>query len=221
MSSTMRTFTLEEDLRPDDPSITLVCSNAPCGAAIRKGQKYGVAANTNLIYCASCANAPAEIEAPKAPPAPAKAKRAPRPRRVMVARPVRQKRPVGGQPLPPGQWSRLHARCRSCGTAERPHAGNGLCRDCKARQRVRPPMAAIGMVCAGCGRSDRPHRARGLCPACVKVEERAQQRLAERGTAEHAGRCSCFGCAEKRATKSQRSPGRDWRGMPFAEAVAG
>ena len=40
----------------------------------------------------------------------------------------------GPAPLPPGQWSRLHAACTVCGGTDRPHASHGMCRGCRGRK---------------------------------------------------------------------------------------
>ncbi|WP_230683972.1 hypothetical protein, partial [Streptococcus pneumoniae] len=81
---------LEEDLRPDDTSITLTCT--ACTAPIRKGNTYGILVNTNLIYCASCSVNPIIVDEPKP---------------LAFVNPAAQPRPS----LLPGQWSRNHARC--------------------------------------------------------------------------------------------------------------
>jgi hypothetical protein len=32
--------------------------------------------------------------------------------------------------LKPGQWSQKYARCKTCGTKDKPHHANGECKDC-------------------------------------------------------------------------------------------
>jgi len=36
---------------------------------------------------------------------------------------------------PPKPWARFYDQCLKCGRHDKPHAGNGLCRNCKARER--------------------------------------------------------------------------------------
>ena len=76
-------------------------------------------------------------------------------------------------------WSPDHEACIDCGSAERKHAGHGLCTRCYSRRRragTRPSHGAAWArchaCCVSCGDTQREHHAEGQCTACYAAQRR-------------------------------------------------
>lgn len=215
----VRLCELEEDLRPDDLTITLTCSSPECGAAIRKGQKYGIRPGTNLIYCASCSGKPTPVEPPPATDTP-----------QVRTRPSRAF--VGLARLAPGQWSLQHDRCVNCGTTDRPHVSKGRCVRCDnaARAQLRPratgnrsggrPLAPGQWSrkyerCVECDTTEIPYGGNGHCQRCrdrLRDDRRLPMSargmvcaLCERGDVPHHARGLCQLCWKKGFNAGKRA----------------
>lgn len=184
----------------DDWPVLPTCSQ--CAAEIGPGQHYAVPPGTIRVLCATCAALPL----PTADPTP--------------QRPRPTQDPPPGTPLPAGRWSLKYERCLECGTTEERHAGRGLCQRCyqrddqrRRRERQRAGDAVKAQTSGSSHQIDESRQEEDVAAKAQTVPDPAQ-------TSEHPSGCGCFGCADRRQQADARTVAVDWRGVPFAEAVA-